>query len=119
MPRWGECGAHPGGEGERAFARSPAGLESELDHGADDLARLHRAEGVVHLLDLDAAADHPLEVELAVLPEAEEAREVDPDVGAAVHRALQVLLLEEELERAELHHLLHPAHADDHRRTAA
>src|SRR5688572_18415043 len=70
----------------------------EGDDLADDLAALHRVEGVVDLVELDAAGDHAVEVEGAVLPEAEELVEVGADVGRPVVGADEVLLGEEQLE---------------------
>ena len=80
---------------------------------------LHGPEGVVDLLERDAARDHPLEVELALLPQPQESRVVDPHVGAAVQRAHQLLLGEEQLERGELDLLLHAADAHHHGGSAA
>ena len=42
------------------------GRRSELDDGADHLAGLHGTEGIVHIVDFDATADHALEVQLAL-----------------------------------------------------
>src|SRR5262245_28478513 len=95
------------------------GAALEREHRPHDLAGLHGAEGLVHVFEGHAARDHALEVELARLPEAQEPREVDADVGAAVHRALEHLLAVEELEGAERHHLRDAADADDHGGAAA
>src|SRR2546423_1607467 len=62
------------------------------DDGADDLARLHRGEGLVHLVELDAARDHRADVEAAGLDQLDEAREVAAHLGRAVEAALEVLL---------------------------
>src|SRR5262245_19274373 len=97
------------------MARGAAGAPGSavLDHRADHLAPLHGAEGLVHLAQLDAAADHALEIQLAVLPEAQQAIEVEAHVGAAEHRALEVLLVIEHLEGVELDLFGHAADADD------
>src|SRR4030095_7061642 len=90
-----------------------------IDHRADHLTRLHRAERLVHVVELDPPADHALEIELALLPEPQQAREVDAHVGAAVHRALERLLAGEHVERADLDLLLQAPDAHHHRGAAA
>ena len=60
-----------------------------------------------------------VEVELAVLPEAQELVEVGAHVGGAVVRADEVLLGEEQLEGREVHELVELADAHDAGRAAA
>src|SRR5262245_55162250 len=111
----------PTARSSSVMARGAAGAlgSAVLDHRADHLAPLHGAEGLVHLAQLDAAADHPLEIQLAVLPEPQQAIEVEAHVGAPEHRALQVLLVIEHLEGVELDLFGQAADADDYRRAAA
>src|SRR2546430_15718920 len=60
-------------------ASSPSTARVDLDdHAPDHLARLHRRERVVHLVQLDVARHHGAEVEAAVLDQADEAGEVPP-----------------------------------------
>src|SRR3954468_3264427 len=86
---------------------------SERDDRANDLAGLHLREGVVDVVDLDDLRDHALEVELARLPELEQAVEVAAHVGGAVEAALEVLLAVEDLEGVERHVLVHATDTDD------
>src|SRR4051794_41356834 len=86
---------------------------AERDGRANALAGLHLREGVVDVVDLDDLRDHALEVELAGLPEAEQAGEVAAHVGRAVEAALEVLLAVEDLEGGERHLFVHPADAHD------
>ena len=72
---------------------------------------------VVDLVEVHGAGHHGADVELAVLDEADEPREVAPHLRAAVHAAEDPLLLEHGHGRdgdvgAEL------GHADHHRRAA-
>src|SRR3954454_9523463 len=64
------------------------------EDGADDLAVLHGLDGVVHLVEVHRARDHCTDVELAVLDEADEAREIAWHRCAAVHAPEDLLLLE-------------------------
>src|SRR4051812_1016630 len=63
------------------------GDSSVADDRADDLAGFHGAEGVVHLVEVDAPRDHGAEVEASRLGQRDEAREVAPHLRTAVHRA--------------------------------
>ena len=71
-------------------------------------------ERLVDAVEPGASGDHGLEVELPAPPEAQETVEVGAHVGGAVEGAFEVLLVEEELERVELHELVHApdAHHD-------
>src|SRR5437762_13874757 len=88
------------------------------DDAADDLACLHGPEGVVDLVELDAAGDHRTEVEPAGLGEGDEAGEVPSHLGRAVDAAQELLLLVEKLEGRERHLRVHARRAHDRYRAA-
>src|SRR5204862_1654066 len=109
------CGTTPARGCRRGTCAAPGQprRSGELDDLADDLAVLHRVEGLVDVLETDPARDHALEVEPARAPQPDEPVVVAADVGGAVDRAEQLLLHREELERGELDHVLSTAGADD------
>src|SRR5690606_17967519 len=92
---------------------------SERDDRPDDLAGLQVGDGVVDVLEADLAGDHPLEVEATGPPQPQHPREVAAHVGRAVVRALDRLLVEEQLERVELEGLVHRPGAHDAGHAAA
>src|SRR5581483_10264949 len=63
--------------------RRPVRVRSD-DDAADDLACFHRAERLVHLVELDLARDHVARVEPPRLDELDEALEVAPHLRRAV-----------------------------------
>src|SRR5947209_6721482 len=71
------------------------------DDAADDLARLHCAESVVDLVELDPARHHRTEVETPGLGESDEPGEVPAHTGRAVDAPQHLLLFVEQLERRE------------------
>src|SRR5436189_6314815 len=58
-------------------SRSTARVDLD-DHAPDHLARLHRRERVVHLVQLDVPRHHRAEVEATVLDQVDESGEVPP-----------------------------------------
>src|SRR3954447_4127520 len=90
----------------------------EGDDLADDLAGGHRVEGSVHVVEGQPARDHRLEVEAADPPQVDQPGEVAVDVRRPVVAAAQGLLVVEDLEGGELHHVLGTTDADDDRRAA-
>src|SRR5690348_9960518 len=89
----------------------------EHQHRARDLARLHRAEGVVDLLELAPATHHLVELQPALPIELDVARHVDLEAVAA-HAAPLDPLLAQEHRAVELDLLADRDHADDRRGAA-
>src|SRR6266545_5108145 len=89
----------------------------EHQHGPRDLARLHRAERVVHVLETAPPGDHLVQAEQAPLVEVDVLRHVDLEAVRAHAAALDALLPQEHaaLELELLADRDHP----DHRRGAA
>src|SRR5438552_7704716 len=96
----------------RMTAARMAGGSVEHQHRAGDLAGLHRAEGLVDVLELAAAADHLVELQPALAIELDVARHVDLEAVAA-HAAALDLLLAQEHRPVQLDLLAHRDHADD------
>src|ERR1019366_2797698 len=84
----------------------------EHQHRARDLARLHRAEGLVDVLELAALADHIVEVEPPLLIELDEPWHVDTEAVGA-HEATLDALLEQQREAVDVHLLPERHHPDD------
>src|SRR5205085_6386231 len=101
----------------RMTAARMAGGSVEHQHRAGDLAGLHRAEGLVHVLELAAAADHLVELQPALAVELDVAGHVDLEAVAA-HAAALDLLLAQEHRPVELDLLPDRDHADDRRGAA-
>src|SRR6185369_6780171 len=89
------------------------------DDAADHLAGLHRAEGVVHAVELDGLRHHGRDVEAAGLDQLDEAREVAPHLRRAVLAALERLLTVEDVERRQRELRVVARHADDDDLTTA
>src|SRR5262245_43161602 len=99
-------------------ARAVAAVELvEHQHGASELARLHRAERLVHVLELAATADHLVELQPSLAVELDVARHVHLEAVAA-HAAALDLLLAQEHGPVELDLLADRDHPDDGRRAA-
>src|SRR5437879_6807913 len=79
----------------RMTAARMAGGSVEHQDRARDLACLHRAEGLVHVLELAAAADHLVQLQPALAVELDVARHVDLEAVAAHAAALDPLLAQE------------------------
>src|SRR5439155_20670837 len=75
------------------------------DDAARDLARLHRPEGVIQLLERDTTGYERVEIEPAELLEPDDLREVAGGIGRAVDASTQCLGADHEIHRAELHHV--------------
>src|SRR6187397_2259490 len=95
----------------------PASRWSRREHEdrAGNLARLHGAKRLVHVLEPGAHADHLVQLETALVVEVDVLRHVDLEVVAAHGRALD-LLLAQEYAPVQLDLLTHRDHADDRRR---
>src|SRR5437763_14753553 len=75
----------------RMTAARMSGGSVEHQDRARDLACLHRAEGLVHVLELAAAADHLVQLQPALAVELDVARHVDLEAVAAPAAALDLL----------------------------
>src|SRR5690348_1374733 len=80
---------------------------------ADDLARLHRPERVVDLVEVDVARHHRADVEPTGLHQLDVAGEVTPDSRRAVEAAEQGLVPSEEPHGGEGDGVVHARHPDD------
>src|SRR5271170_3491295 len=86
----------------------------EHQHGACDLARLHRAERLVDVLQLAAPADHAVEVEAALAVVVKITRHVDTETVGA-HDGTLNLALGQETGTVELDLLSDRNHPNDRR----
>src|SRR5439155_6629207 len=98
-------------------AASPTARSVEHQHRARDLARLHRAERLVDVLEPAAATHHLVQLQPSLPVEVDVARHVDLEAIAA-HAAALDLFLAQEHRPVELDLLSDRDHADDRRRAA-
>src|SRR5581483_12349872 len=104
----------------KPFPRFPRRRKTlERDDRADHFAALHRLESGRNVLERDPLADQALEVQFALLPVVQEPQVVLFDRRRSVDATTDMRVLQEELERRDLHHVLGPAETHDARRPAA
>src|SRR5439155_22132282 len=102
----------------RASRLPPSGKSLlEHQHRARDLARLHRPEGVVHILEAAASRDHLVEAKQAPLVEVDVPGHVDLEAVRA-HAAALDALFPAKHAALELDLLADGDHADHRRRPA-
>src|SRR3989454_529420 len=111
------AGALPSVRGGWGALRGPPCKLIEHQHCAGDLAGLHRAEGVVDVLETATAGDHLVQAQKPSLVEVDVLRHVDLETVRA-HAAALDALLPEEHAALELNLLADGDHADHGRGSA-